>query len=188
MPTAHCGRHPDTCHPQSASLLPAGFCGKRGLRTFRVDRVDCNAFCQFAGRIIVCIHLGFLQCIQPFFCFWIDGTDRCSKVVKGIPLRIHSCIKDFCVRGSPFCNLVHPGIQSLVCLCDILGVLVHLLLCRSDFCSQIRFCILHTCSHTVFCLGQAGVYLTFCAGETFIDTAFRVGYIFADPVFCFRKL
>ena len=158
------------------------------LLRFSVDRVDCNAFCQFAGRIIVCIHLGFLQCIQPFFCFRIDGTDRCSKIFKGIPLRIHSCIKDFCVRGSPFCNLVHPGIQSLVCLCDILGVLIHLLLCRCDFCSQIRFCILHTRSHTVFCLGQAGVYLTFCAGETFIDTAFRVGYIFVDPVFCFRKL
>ena len=158
------------------------------LLRFSIDRVDCNAFCQFAGRIIVCIHLGFLQCIHPFFCFRIDGTDRCSKVVKGISLRVHSCIKDFCVRGSPFRDLIHPGIQGLVCLCDILGVLVHLLLCRCDFCSQIRFCILHTRSHTVFCLRQAGVYLVFCAGETFIDTAFCVGYIFVDPVFRFRKL
>ena len=153
-----------------------------------IDRIYRDAFRQFAGRIVVGIQLCFFQCIQTSFGFRINGSNRCAEAVKGISFRIHPCIKDFCVRGFSLCDLIHPSIQGLVCLLDILDTLVQLLLCRHNLCSQVGLCILHTSSHTVFSLRQAGIYFVFRAGQFFIDTSFRFRKFRADISGCLGQM
>lgn len=93
VPTAHCGRHPGTCHPRSAWLLPAGFCGKRGLRIFRIPGYQRHPCPLVFPAFHPSFRSVFLSVCQDFLCpHPYRAIDNRDMVVRHIKFRSFSIV------------------------------------------------------------------------------------------------